>query len=139
MNEHGPEATKIIPIAEYEALKAEVEWLRAAKVKAEANALAAMQETNEAKAENERLRQQWNDEVNARIDMQLDLADARTEIKRLSGSATQNQEVATLVRLIRHGIEALYEGDGDRHTLRATLANLDQLAARSPQDEDHDS
>jgi hypothetical protein len=29
MNEHGPEATKIIPIAEYEALKAEVERLRA--------------------------------------------------------------------------------------------------------------
>lgn len=36
---------------------------------------------------------------------------------------------ATLERLIRHGIEALRDGDGDAMTARATLANLDRLAA----------
>jgi hypothetical protein len=40
-----------------------------------------------------------------------------------------DKRIETLATLIRHGVEALYEGDGDIHTLRATMENLDRLVA----------
>jgi hypothetical protein len=40
----------------------------------------------------------------------------------------------TLLRLIRHGIEALRDGDGDAMTARVTMANLDQLVVNYAED-----
>lgn len=39
----------------------------------------------------------------------------------------RQSNIDVLVRLIRHGIEALRDGDGDAITARATLENLDRL------------
>lgn len=38
-----------------------------------------------------------------------------------------DESIETLSRLIRHGVEALRDGDGDSMTAQATLANLDRL------------
>jgi hypothetical protein len=40
------------------------------------------------------------------------------------------EQCETLTRLIRHGVEALRDGDGDAITARATLANIEQLDKR---------
>lgn len=41
---------------------------------------------------------------------------------------TDKQNATTLVRLIRHGVEAFRDGEGDAFTALAMLENIDNLS-----------